>query len=96
MGESGDELTKWPYVKPAFVASEVQSPINILSSNSYDVSLPSLLYFRYWRKDSVKIKIENSGHARKLISLIFTQILSTNKFKTNEIFTFFFQYIFIA
>jgi len=58
MDESGVELIKWPYVKRTFVASEVQSSINILLNNSYDASLPSLLYFRYWRDDSVKIKIK--------------------------------------
>lgn len=47
----------------------MQSPVNILSLDSYTASLPSLLYFRYWREESVKIKIKNSGHSLHVRSL---------------------------
>jgi len=74
----------------------VQSPINILSYNSYKVSLPNLLYFGYWCNNSVEISMRNNGHARKSVSFIFTIIMSKNKRKTNEMISYFFQYIFIV
>jgi len=67
MEESVDKPEKWPYIEQIFEAGEVQSPINILSLNAYNASLPSLLYFRYWREDSVKIKIGHNGRARKSV-----------------------------
>lgn len=87
MEESGDELVKWPYVQQTFKAGEVQSPINILSHDAYNTSFPSLFYFRYWRADSIEIKIVNNGDARKSVSFPFFK----NKLKTNEIIVYFFS-----
>lgn len=70
MEESGYEPEKWPYVAQTFKAGEVQSPINILPLNAYNASLSSLLYFRYWREDSVEIKIGHNGRARKSVNFI--------------------------
>jgi len=85
MEESGDEPEKWPYVGQIFEAGEAQSPINILSHNAYNASLSSLLYFRYWREDSVEIKIGHNGRARKSVYFFFTKIMCKNKLKTSEI-----------
>jgi len=92
----GDNPNQWPYIEQTFVAGEVQSPINILSNYSYNASLSSLLYYRYWREESVEIKIGNNGHARKSVSFIFTKIVCKNKFKTNEMIAYFFQFMFIV
>ncbi|XP_026812449.1 carbonic anhydrase 2-like [Rhopalosiphum maidis] len=66
---SGDDPNQWPYVEQTFVAGEIQSPINILSNYSYNASLSSLLYYRYWREESVEIKIRNNGRALHVHSL---------------------------
>lgn len=44
----------------------MQSPVNILSL-VYNASLSSWLYFRYWREDSVEIKIGFNGRASKSV-----------------------------
>ncbi|CAI6343469.1 unnamed protein product [Macrosiphum euphorbiae] len=74
MEESGYEPEKWPYVAQTFKAGEVQSPINILPLNAYNASLSSLLYFRYWREDSVEIKIGHNGRALHIRSMTYEDI----------------------
>lgn len=70
-----DQYILWPFVKIHFEDQQVQSPIDILDRNSYDLNVTSLLYYDYWRNESVLIRIINNGQARKNNLLIFYQVI---------------------
>ncbi|VVC31863.1 Hypothetical protein CINCED_3A019049 [Cinara cedri] len=66
-----DQSMLWPFVKIHFKDQQVQSPIDILKQCSYELSISSLLYYDYWRDESVLIKIINNGQALYVHTLHF-------------------------
>ncbi|XP_050527299.1 carbonic anhydrase 7-like [Daktulosphaira vitifoliae] len=53
--------SKWPFFKSRF-PYPVQSPVNIVTRNAYNVSLPPLKHIGYWDDEEISVNITNDGH----------------------------------